>query len=173
MAFNVGKFVKSAAKSIGSRMLEDIVTAASSKLPLNTVLAARSTADSLFNIGASYESISAFSTQKTDSLIRDNAETYFALAGKDPARASAAGITDLRRGAVNSDTNFHLNEINPTTKIRGKKRESSDAFVDLTPNEPRGDFSRKVDLPGSSPVPNRRVDLPGSSPLPKNPVPLP
>lgn len=158
MAFNVGKFVKSAAKSVGSRMLEDVITAASSKLPLNTVLAARSTATSLFNVGASYESISAFSTQKTDALIRDGAETYFALAGKDPARASSADVESLRRNGINSDTNYFLNEVNPSTKIKMKKKETTDTFVELPGG--RDDFSRKVDLPGSSPIPKERVPLP-------------
>lgn len=158
MAFNVGKFVKSATKSIGSRMLEDVITAASSKLPLNTVLAARSTADSLFNVGASYDSISAFATQRTDSLIRDGAETYFALAGRDPARASAADIEDLRRAGNNKDINYFLNEVNPSTKIKMKKRETTEAFVSLPGG--RDDFSRKVDLPGSSPIPKEKVPLP-------------
>lgn len=158
MAFNVGKFVKSAAKSVGSRMLEDVITAASSKLPLNTVVAARSTAASLFNVGASYESISAFSTQKTDALIRDGAETYFAIAGKDPAQASSADVEALRRGGINRDTNYFLNEINPVTKIRMKKKENTDTFVELPGG--RDDFSRKVDLPGSSPIPKERVPLP-------------
>lgn len=160
MAFNVGKFVKSAAKSVGSRMLEDVITAASSKLPLNTVLAARSTADSLFNVGASYESISAFATLRTDALIRDNAEEYFALAGKDPARSSASDITSLRRGGVDKDTSYFLNEVNPSTKIKGKKQEMSGAFVDLTPNDPPSRSGEFVALPGSSPPSKEFVPLP-------------
>jgi len=137
MAFNVGKFVKSTAKSAANRMLNDIVTSATSKLPLNTSLAARSTIDSLFNVGASFESISAFATQRTDSLINDNAETFFALAGKDPARAAAADIERLRHGGLDQNTNYFLEEVNPSTKIKRKKREavgaiqSTDTFVRL------------------------------------------
>jgi hypothetical protein len=164
MAFNVGKFVKSSAKSVGNRILQDVITAASSKLPLNTVIASRSTAESLFNVGASYQSISAFATQRTDALVRDNAEEYFALAGKDPARASASDVASVRRDGINRDTARHLNEINPTTKIRMKKREASEAYMDLTP---------KVDLPGSGFNPREKVNLPGSSPVPTDRVRLP
>jgi hypothetical protein len=133
MAFNVGKFVKAAGKTAANRMLNDVVTSATSKLPLSTSLAARSTIDSLFNVGASYESISAFATQRTDSLINDNAEMYFALAGKDPARAAAADIERLRHSGIDQNTNYFIEEINPSTKIRNKKREASGAIHTTQP----------------------------------------
>jgi len=164
MAFNVGRFVKSSAKSVSNRILQDVITAASSKLPLNTVIASRSTAESLFNVGASYQSISAFATQRTDALVRDNAEEYFALAGKDPARASASDIASLRREGIDRDTARHLNEINPTTKIRMKKREASEAYIDLSP---------KIDLPNSGFNPREKINLPGSSPVPTDRARLP
>lgn len=131
MAFNVGKFVKSTGKAIGSRVLDDVVSSAVSKLPQSTVSAARSTAESLFNIGASYESISAFATQKTDSLVNESAEAYYALAGKDPARAAASDIKSRRRANLDS-IDIILEESNPSTKIARKKSDASmilDAIV--------------------------------------------
>lgn len=125
MAFNVGRFIKAAGKSVGSRLLDPVVTSASSGLPQGTVLAAKSTTDSLFNVGASFESISAFSTQRTDSLINDGADVFFALGGKDPARTAAADIERLRHSGFDNSASYFLNEINPSTKIRNKKRDAS------------------------------------------------
>lgn len=131
MAFNVGKYVKGTAKAIGNRVLDDVVSSAASKLPQSTVSAARSTAESLFNIGASYESISAFATQKTDSLVNESAEVYYALAGKDPVRAAASDIKSRRRANLDR-VDIILEESNPTTKIARRKSDASmilDAIV--------------------------------------------
>ena len=128
MAFNVGKFVKSASKSAVGSALDDIVGAATSKLPMGLISSAQSTVDSLFNVGASFESISAFATRKTDSIVNQNADVYFALAGKDPVKTAAADIARLRR-ANTDDVKKHLSSINPTTAINAKKREAA-AIID-------------------------------------------
>jgi len=131
MAFNVNKFVKSAGKSIGGKILDNVISAATSKLPMGLLSSATSTAESLFNVGASFESISAFSTQKTDSIVNQSAEMYYALAGKDPARVAGADLKLLRRSSTQS-LGVHLQEINPTSKIASKKKYASvilDAIV--------------------------------------------
>lgn len=140
MAFNVGKFVKSTAKSAANRMLDEVVSAVTSKLPISTSLSAKSTVNSLFNVGASFDSISAFASQKTDSLISGGAEKYFALAGKDPARTAAADIENLRHSGLDKNVSFFLNEVNPSTKIKLKKQEAAGAVDDLTATD-------KVELP--------------------------
>lgn len=129
MAFNVGKFVKSSAKNVANRVLDDVVSAATSKLPLSFQSSARSTADSLFNVGASFESVSAFATQRTDSIINQGADVFFALAGKDPARAAAVDIAKRRRSNID-DADTYIQEINPSTKIAAKKREQAAAIID-------------------------------------------
>ncbi len=122
MAFNVGKFVKNTAKSAGDRILGDIISSATSGMPINLISSAKSTAESLFNVGASYESISSFASQKTDSLVNQGSDFFYALAGKDPARASAADIKQRRRVNLDSIDTF-LDEINPSTKIKSKRKE--------------------------------------------------
>ena len=121
MGFNVGKFVKGTGKSIANRVVNDVVTAATSALPTITVTSANSTAQSLFNVGASFESISAFATQRTDAIVSDaSADVYYALAGRDPARASAADIEQLRRPDTNN-INLAAAELIPQTVIRNRK----------------------------------------------------
>lgn len=131
MAFNVNKFVKSAGKSIGGKLLDGVISAATSKLPMGLLSSATSTAESLFNVGASFDSISAFSTQKTDSIVNQGSDMFYALAGKDPARVAGADLKKLRRRGL-ENTNSYLSDINPSTKIAAKKKNASmilDAIV--------------------------------------------
>jgi predicted TIM-barrel enzyme len=124
MAFNIGKFVKSAAKTVGNKVLDDIVSSVTSQLPMNISSSARSTAETLFNVGASYDSISAFAAQKADCIVNQKAEVFYGLAGKDPARVASADLKKLRSRAV-EDTNQFLNDVNPSTKIASKKKDAS------------------------------------------------
>jgi hypothetical protein len=124
MAFNVNNFVKSAAKSVEGKMLDGIISSATSKLPISLLSSASSTAQSLFNVGASFDSISAFATKRTDSIVNQGSDMFYALAGKDPARVAGAELKKLRRrGLENTDT--YLNDINPSTKIAAKKKNAS------------------------------------------------
>tara|TARA_R110000868_G_scaffold97080_2_gene267055 strand:+ start:1168 stop:1563 length:396 start_codon:yes stop_codon:yes gene_type:complete len=124
MAFNVNSFVKSATKSVEDKLFDRVISAATSKLPMGLLSSASSTAQSLFNAGASFESISAFATQKTDSIVNQSAEMYFALAGKDPARVAGADLKLLRTSST-ENLAIHLQEINPSTKIASKKKNVS------------------------------------------------
>lgn len=129
MAFNVGSFVKSTAQSIGQRLINDVVSSVTSGLPMNLSSSAKSTAETLFNVGSSFKSISAFASQKTDSLVNQGSDIYYALAGKDPARASGAEIKQRRRANVDSLGNY-LNNVNPSTKIKNKRREAASVIMD-------------------------------------------
>lgn len=124
MAFNIGKFVKSAAKTVGNKLLDDIVSQVSSQLPMNITSSARSTAETLFNVGASFDSITAFAAQRADTLVNQRAEVFYGLAGRDPARVASADLRRLRTRAV-EDTNQFLNDVNPSTKIENKRRDAS------------------------------------------------
>lgn len=124
MAFNVGNFVKSAGKAIGDKLLDRVVSSVTSQLPMSVSSSARSTAESLFNVGASFDSISAFAAQKADTIVNQKAEVFYGLAGKDPARVASADLKRLRQRAV-EDTGQYLNDINPSTKIASKKKNAS------------------------------------------------
>jgi hypothetical protein len=124
MAFNVGNFIKSSAKSVGNRILDSVVTSVTSQLSQSLVSSARSTTDTLFNVGASFDSISAFAAKRTDSIVNQKAEMYYALAGKDPARIASADLKRLRTRA-SEDINEYITDINPSTKVATRKRDAS------------------------------------------------
>ena len=124
MAFNVSNFVKTAAKSVQGKLLDTVISAATSKLPISLQSSASSTAQSLFNVGASFDSISAFSSQKTDSIVNQGSDMFYALAGRDPARVAGADLKKLRRRGL-ENVNTYLNDINPSTKIAAKKKNAS------------------------------------------------
>ena len=119
MAFNVGSFVKNTAKSAVQRLVHNVVGNVVSGLPSNSTLIANSTAETLFNIGSSYSSVTATSSIKTDSIISGAANDYFGMAGKDTSRTVSSTIKALRQSG-NEDTQTYLNNINPTTKIAAK-----------------------------------------------------
>lgn len=129
MSFNVGSFVKSTAQSIGQRLINDVVSSVTSGLPMNLSSSAKSTAETLFNVGASFKSISAFASQKTDALVNQGSDVFYALAGKDPSRASAAEIKNRRRANTDS-LNDYLNSVNPSTKIKAKRRDTASVIMD-------------------------------------------
>lgn len=129
MAFNVSNFVKSTSKTLAGRVVDNATTTAISGGARNAQLIAKSTAQSLFNIGASFDSVEAFSTQKTDTILSGASNEYFAIAGKSPSRVAASGLPALRRTGTET-TNIYLNDINPQTKVANAK--SSQKFMTYT-----------------------------------------
>jgi len=129
MAFNVSSFAKSTSKSIGNRVVDNATTTAISGGPRNAQLIARTTAQTLFNIGASFASVEAFSTQKTDSIVAGGANEYFALAGKSPSRIAESNLGALRRTSSESPQ-IYLNQINPQTKVANAR--SNQEFTTYT-----------------------------------------
>lgn len=129
MAFNVSNFVKSTSKTITNRVVDNATTTAISGAPRNAQLIARTTAQTLFNIGASFDSVEAFSTQKTDTIVSGASDGFFAMAGKSPSRVSASQLSALRRTSADS-TKTYINHINPQTKVANSK--SNQDFITYT-----------------------------------------
>jgi len=129
VAFNVSNFVKSTSKSISNRILDNATTTAISGASRNAQLIAKTTAQSLFNIGASFDSVEAFSTQKTDSILSGASNEYFAMAGKSPSRIAANKLSSLRRTGSES-ARVYVESINPQTKVANAK--SNQQFTTYT-----------------------------------------
>ncbi len=121
MAFNASSFVKDTAKSAVSKLVDKVTGNVTSGLPMNAQLTADSTAKALFNIGASYESVEAFASRKTDSIISGAADEFYAIAGKAVDRTSGSSVANLRRTSTES-VNSYLQNVNPTTKINSKRK---------------------------------------------------
>lgn len=124
MAFNVKDFIKDDVKAPIDRILDSITRAASNGKQNSTKGVAESTAKSFFDVAASFESISAFSSAKTDSIVAADGDEFYAFAGKNPQRASKADLSRLRR-LSNEDTNSYLKNVNPATKIGAVKKDNS------------------------------------------------
>ena len=122
MAFNVNSFAKSTSKSISGRIIDNATTNAIAGASRNAQLIARNTAQTLFNIGASFDSVEAFSTQKTDTILSNSPDEYFALAGKSPSRIAGTSLEALRRTG-NESAQTYIDSINPQTKIANAKRD--------------------------------------------------
>jgi hypothetical protein len=129
MAFNVSNFVKSTSKSFTGRVVDNATTTAISGGARNAQLIAKNTAQSLFNIGASFDSVEAFSTQKTDTILSGSSDEYFAIAGKSPSRVAAGGLPALRRTG-NESAQSYMNDANPQTKVANAK--SNQEFISFT-----------------------------------------
>lgn len=130
MGFNVGSFVADKAKSAVDRLVDDVVGNIVNGLPMSANRTASSVAESLFNIGASYTSVQALSSQKTDAIISGSADEFFALAGKVVNRTAGADLTKLRR---TSGENIHdyINRVNPATKIQSKRDDDNLTIISV------------------------------------------
>ena len=124
MAFNVKDFIKDDVKAPIERILDTITRAASNGKPNSAKGVAESTAKSFFDVAASFESISAFSSAKTDSIVAGDGDEYYAFAGKNSQRASRADLSRLRRLST-EDTNSYLVNVNPATKIGAVKKDNT------------------------------------------------
>ena len=130
MGFNVGNFIKDSAKSIIDSAVHNIIGNVVSNLATNSRLPAQNIAESMFNIGASYQSVSAFAAVKTDAIISGAANEYYALSGKDPNRTNQAKLSELRNTST-TDKLSYLNNIYPGTKISDAKTSLQPQFISL------------------------------------------
>ena len=125
MAFNVGNFVKSQAKSAVERLVSGVVGNVVSGLPRNSQLVASSTAQSLLNVGASYKSVSAFSASKVDSVVSGGDPHYAAATGKDVAKRASQPTVAAARNIGSDDLDTYIETLNPQTAIAAKKAKKS------------------------------------------------
>lgn len=121
MAFNVKDFIKNDIKAPIDRILDVITSSASNGKANGSKGIAESTAKSFFDVAASYESVSAFSSAKTDNIVSGAADQFYAFAGKNSERASKTDINKLRRVST-EDTDSYLNNVNPASKIGAVKK---------------------------------------------------
>ena len=121
MAFNVKDFIKNDVKAPVDRILDTITSAVSNGKSSGSKGIAESTAKSFFDVASSYESVSAFSSARTDNIVSGAADEFYAFAGKNSERATKTDLNKLRRIST-EDTNSYLNNVNPATKIGAVKK---------------------------------------------------
>jgi len=124
MSFNPLSFVKSNSLSPVGRMVNSVVSSIVGGLPINTSTIARNTAESFFNIGASFDSVSALTANKTDALVSGARPEFFAIAGRVSSRISEANLVTGRQ-ASGVSTSQYIRDVNPSTKIRLAREEAA------------------------------------------------
>ena len=124
MSFNPLSFVKSNTLSPVARMVNSVVSSIVGGLPINTSTIARSAAESFFNIGASFDSVSALTANKTDALVSGARPEFFAMAGRVSSRISEANLVSGRQNSSISSGQY-VREINPSTRIRLAREEAA------------------------------------------------
>ena len=124
MAFNVKDFVKDAVKSPVDRIIDSVVSSVTNGKPNSSKGIAENVAKTFFDVASSYESVSAFSSARTDNIVSGAADEFYAFAGKNSERASKVDLNRLRRLST-EDTSTFLNNVNPATKIGAVKKGNS------------------------------------------------
>lgn len=129
---DVGNFIKSTAKSALDRIIGKVVDNVANGVARSGRSAASSTAQSLVNAGASYQSMSSFAASKTDSVISKGDPRFAAKSGKDVAKTASVDITRVRQQGTES-TSMYIDKINPQTAIEAKRREKAVEILVATP----------------------------------------
>lgn len=128
MAFNVGAYIKNTAKTALDIIKDGIVNQATVGLNKYTISSAKSTAESLIATGASYASTSAITAQKVDATASRSESAYYAMAGKDVSKTSAADLSK-QRNQGSEDVNSLLQNVVPGTKIASKKANKAESVM--------------------------------------------
>jgi len=133
MSINLGsaaKFVVDTLKSPLEKIVDGISSSIVGNLPLNTSSVAKSTAEALFSIGASYDSISSVAAAKTDSIVSGAPDEFFAFAGTNVSRTAGTSVSKLRSMQTET-TAAYINEVNPSTKLARIENERADIFISV------------------------------------------
>lgn len=123
MAFNVSNYVKDADKPFTNRITDSIVNSTTYGLPTSSSTIATSTVDTMINAGASLTAAAELTAARTDNAIAGGSDVFYAIAGRDPTRASRVDLQKLRRGKYN--TKEYLNRVNPQTAIASYKSDNT------------------------------------------------
>lgn len=125
MAFDPESFAKDTLKSPINKLVNSVVSKVTSGLPGNSKAIASSLSEALFNAGASFDSVQAITSLKTDNIVSRGSSDYQALAGKVSAKATSS---DIARSRVSSTSKEYFSSINPKTKIE-KKNDTLDSVI--------------------------------------------
>jgi len=128
MGFNVGAFIKDTAKTALDIITSSIVNDVTAGLNKYSITSANSTAQSLTAVGASYKTTAAIAAQTCDVTTSRGDPFFYAVAGKDVAKAAATDITK-NRNIGSEDTDYLLQNVVPDTKIALKKADKAETVL--------------------------------------------
>lgn len=133
MSFNVGNFRNNSVKSPVQKVVDRVVGQVAEGIHSSVSSVASSFSQQLFNIGQSYDSISAVSSLKVDSIVSGGSNDYSGFAGKCVERAVASGHggsgSPSTRGMTSRE---YSTTVSPQGKIAGATY-AEQAGVDVYP----------------------------------------
>jgi hypothetical protein len=132
MSFNVGNFISNAVKSPIQKVVDSVVGQVASGIQSSVSSVASSFSQQLFSIGQSFDSISAISSLKVDSIVSGGSNDYSGFAGKCVERASASGHGGAAASTRGMTSKEYSTNISPQGKIAGATY-AAQAGVDVYP----------------------------------------
>jgi hypothetical protein len=123
MAFNVSNYVKDADKPFTNRIADPIINSTTYGLPTSATTVATSTVDTMINVGASAALAAELAASRTDAAVAGGADEYYAIAGKDPTRASRVALRNVKNSSL--DIKNFVNKVNPQTAIANYKSDNT------------------------------------------------
>lgn len=130
MAFNVNDYIKPVAKPFTNRIIDPVVSSASTGYNTGTKSIAQSTATNMMNTaGASYKSVIAAATNTTDNAVSEVADAFFAAAGVNVQRATRQSLIDSRFGRMTA-ADF-LNASDPVTRIGAARKNNTVEIISV------------------------------------------
>lgn len=130
MAFNVNDYIKPVAKPFTNRIIDPVVSSASTGYNTGTKSIAQSTASNMLTTaGASYKSVVTTATSTTDNAVSEVADAFYAVAGANVQRATRQSLVDSRFGRM-SATDF-LNASDPLTRIGAARKNNTIEIISV------------------------------------------
>lgn len=124
MAFNVNDYIKPASKPFANRIVDPIISqAVTGRSNSSRSVATQSASSLLTNAGVSQGSIDFLSTNTTTGAVSEVADSYYAIAGSNPARATRASLLQSRFGRMS--TSDYLSNSDPATRIAKSQKQQT------------------------------------------------
>jgi len=120
--------MNSASKTPLQKLVDGVVNSVTSGLQQSVSSVTQDISQTLFNSGASYESVAAISALKADSVVAAGAKDYYLATGTSPERASASDISSQRAASSMSGEKFSTDRA-PTGVIASSKASGFDGDI--------------------------------------------
>ena len=130
MAFNVNDYIKPVAKPFTNRIIDPVVSSASTGYNTGTKSIASTSASSMLTTaGTSYKNVIATATNTTDNAVSEVADAFYAAAAANIQRATRQSLTDSRSGRMT--TADYLNSSDPITRIGAARKSGAVEIISV------------------------------------------
>lgn len=119
------QYLKESDKTFVNRIIDTVVQGSAYRNRGNSALIADTTANEILSkSGVSASTLNKMVISRTNAAIQGGDDEYYAIAGKDPTRASRVSLRNIKK-EKNVGIKEFLNYINPQSKIQKYKEDES------------------------------------------------